>query len=353
MKTGKTLTELATELDRQQKSKRDFIADSRKLFMNPTDGNLEIDFGLGANEPSIRESFPLRHIAHRQLATHTGIPAKYYDRMPTDLKAMNVNHWLMNEPSQRMVRVMDNEVRAFMSDRYRTLDNFDLASAILPTLREVPEMEIVSCELTESRTYIKALFPKIEGEVGVGDPVQSGVVISNSEVGQGSLRVEPLVYRLICLNGMISAWSQKKYHIGKVQGEEDLAAEIYRDETKEADDKAFWMKVQDTVRASVDQSSFDKIVAEMRRTKDMKFESDPVAVVERAANKFAFNETEQGGVLAHLITGGDLSAYGLLNAITRTSQDVDSYDRATELERIGGQIIELNQTQWQELAVAA
>ncbi len=350
MKTGKTLTELAIELDRQQNAKRDFLADSRKLFMNFETNDIEIKIG---DKDFEYESFPVRQNAHRQIADWSGIPQKYYDRMPVDLRAVNVNHWMKNDSSQRMVRTMDGEVRAFMSDRYRVLDNLDLAEAVLPILQTVPEMQIVSTELTESRMYIKALFPRIEGEVSVGDPVQSGVVISNSEIGKGSLRVEPLVYRLICLNGMISSFAQRRYHIGKAAGEEDNASEIYSDETKIADDMAFWMKVQDTVKASVEQSSFDKIVEEMRRTKGMKMEADPVTVVERVQKHFTFNDSESSSILTHLIEGGDLTGYGLLNAITRTSQDLEDYDRATEFERMGGKVIELDQSQWRELSAAA
>lgn len=39
--------------------------------------------------------------------------------------------------------------------------------------------------------------------------------------------------------------------------------------------------------------------------------------------------------------------------MTRTAQDVESYDRATELETLGGQILTLDRSQWQVLAEAA
>lgn len=336
------------ELDRQSKAKRDFVADSRKLYMDPATNSLELDLSSGSTE--FEEVFEVKQNAHRQIAEWAKIPAAYYDRMPNDLRAVNVNHWLNKEPGQRMVRTLDNQVRAFMSDRYRVLDNYDLAQAVLPVLSEQQDMEVISCELTESRMYIKALFPRIEREVKKGDVVQSGVVISNSEIGKGSLRVEPLVYRLVCLNGMISNISQRKYHVGKASGIEDAAQEIYRDETLEADDRAFWMKVQDTVRASVDASQFDKIIAAMARTSEMGFEIDPMAVVERTQKHFSMTDGESKNVLTHLISGGDLSGFGLLNAITRTSQDLEDYDRATEFERMGGQIIELDQKQWSQLA---
>ena len=40
-------------------------------------------------------------------------------------------------------------------------------------------------------------------EVKQGDTVQAGIIISNSEVGLGSLSLRTFLYRLVCLNGMI------------------------------------------------------------------------------------------------------------------------------------------------------
>ena len=51
-------------------------------------------------------------------------------------------------------------------------------------------------------------------------------------------------------------------------------------------------------------------------------------------------------MLRHLITAGDLSGYGLVNAVTHYSQDVDDYDRATEFESLGGKLIELPAPEW-------
>lgn len=53
-------------------------------------------------------------------------------------------------------------------------------------------------------------------------------------------------------------------------------------------------------------------------------------------------EDESNGVLEHLITGGDFSLYGLANAVTRFSQDVESYDRATKLEEIGYSVMTMS-----------
>ena len=70
------------------------------------------------------------------------------------------------------------------------------------------------------------------------------------------------------------------------------------------------------------------------------------------AKHFGLNQNESGSVLTHLIQGGDLSAYGLLNAMTRTAQDLESYDRATELEGTASQILTLPSSTWKEIALA-
>ena len=78
-----------------------------------------------------------------------------------------------------------------------------------------------------------------------------------------------------------------------------------------------------------------------------------VEVVRGAGRRLGLTDDEGKGVLRHLIEGGDLSRYGLYTAVTRQSQDVEDYDRATELERIGAQVIELPKSEWRELAMAA
>lgn len=213
-------------------------------------------------------------------------------------------------------------------------------------------LQIASIGLTEFRFYIKAINQRVELEVKKGDPVQAGVVISNSEIGLGSIRVEPLVYRLVCLNGLIAQdRSLKKYHVGReIQGE--MAQELFTDETMRADDRALLLKVRDLVSGAVNQAQFESIVNDMREATKRKIEGNPVKAVEVLGEKLHFNQSEQSGVLTHLIQGGDLSAYGLMNAVTRTSQDLESYDRATEFEAMGSQVLTMPRRTWEAVATA-
>ncbi len=356
MKQGRTLVELAAELTRQQGAKKDYIADTRELsvLINPAVVPIPGQYALQVNGHG---AYDITNHTHTQIAQRLGIPQKYYDRMATEAPILfksNLEHWFQANPERRMIRTMDSDARAFLSERYRPLDNFDLAEAVLPVLQEADGIQIVSTEVTERRLYLKAIFPKIEAEVKKGDVVQSGIVITNSEIGLSALKVEPLVFRLVCLNGLIVPdYGTKKYHVGRAADGGELAYELYRDETLKADDKAFWLKVQDTVRASLKQVHFERIVERMREAADDAVMVDPVKAVEVFSNQYTLTREENNSVLKHLLSGGDLSRWGMVNAITAASQDLPDYDRATDFERLGGSVLVLPRSDWQMFAEAA
>lgn len=350
MKAGKTLQELAMELDRQQAVKKDMIVDMGALSMDPGDTGLALQVTGG----SMTAQYGVNDIAHRQIGQTLKIPALYYDRMRTEypeLLAQNVNGWFARTPDvKRMLRTMDGTARALLSDRYRRIDNFEVASAVLPIISGMDGASVESCELTESRMYLKVVNPRVTAEVKKGDIVQAGIIISNSEVGMGSVNVSPLVYRLVCSNGMIAQdGAVRKYHVGRAnEGGEDFS--IYRNETIEADDKAFLMKLEDSVKAAVNQARFAAIVDKMREATEATMEAKVVPqVVELASKEYGITEAEGKGILGHLIAGGDLSLYGLANAVTRQAQDVESYDRSTELEATGYKIITMAPALWRSL----
>ena len=351
MKQGKTLTALAIELERQNQAKRDYVADTRSLqFTAPSAGEMRLAVE-GTSEPQA-----VTRQAATQIATRLGIPQKYFDRLSAEHPALleqNVNGWFQAKPERRLLRTLDGQARAFLSDRYRRLDHADLAEAVLPVLLEGREgVEIVSCEVTEMRLYLKYVTSRLQGEVRPGDVVRSGGMVTNSEVGSGSLTVQPFVERLVCTNGMVVPdMSQKRYHVGRHI--ENEAVELYSDQTRQADDRALWLKVQDTVRATLTRPGFDTILTRLRQATEQKIEGNPVQAIEVLGNHLTLTEGERGGVLRHLIAGGDLTAYGLVQAVTDTSKEAESYDRATELEAAGGTILALSPSTWREIAVAA
>ena len=340
------------ELERQKTAKKDFIVDTGAMRMTAEDGRSELEVGTPATGIV---PYGINDIAHRQIGQFLKIPAAYYDRMRStypDLLVENVNGWLSRTPgTSRMIRTMDGVARAFLSERYRRIDNLDIANITLPIIGEMPDAYFESCQLTDSRMYIKVVDPRTTAEIRKGDVVQAGVVITNSEVGMGSVNVSPLVYRLVCSNGMIAQDNAvRKYHVGRTNtADDDLG--IYRDETIQADDRAFLMKLEDSVRAAVSQAHFERLVGKMREATDAKLNAATVPqVVELTAKEYGFTEDEGKGILGHLISGGDLSLYGLANAVTRHAQDVESYDRSTDLEAAGYRIITMAPAFWRQLS---
>ena len=123
--------------------------------------------------------------------------------------------------------------------------------------------------------------------------------------------------------------------------EEDFS--IYSNETLLADDHAFVLKIKDTVRAAISEARFAQAVSRMRESTEAMLDTKQLpAIVKLASSSFGITEDESNGVLEHLITGGDFSLYGLANAVTRFSQDVESYDRATKLEEIGYSVMTMS-----------
>lgn len=376
MKKGKTLTELAAEIERQADAKRDFLIDTEALKMDatippmdraPVASDVRLTFADQAVE--------VGSTAHGQIATHLAIPQRYYDRMlekAPGLLASNVNWWMAQNPAKRMVRTLDNRARAFLSDRYRPMDNIGLAEAVLPVLNDLG-CEVVSADITERRLYIKAVDRGVVRELeakgtalGVGhqhfktDRLSPCISISNSEIGDGTMSVKSGTFTEGCTNLAFFDWgsSMKKYHIGgKSQwGDftEDQVYALLTDKTRELNDAALWATVRDVVRGAFDAARFDSLVGKLQEARgDAISAVDVPKVVEVTGNRFGMNEGERKSVLRFLIEGGELSRYGLHSAVTRAAEELESYDRASDFERMGAQIIELPANDWRAIAEAA
>lgn len=367
MKQGLSLKAMAAEVESQSQRKDDLIVDTRQVTM--LNGS-ELSIPLGGDEP---REYAVSQIAHRQLGSYLGIPAKFYDMLREGDRALdddsrarlrllldrNVNALMRErEPEDRMLRTFKADddgpgiARAFLSDRYRRRDNDELLAAILPILGEIPDVQFESSGLTDRAFYLKAVAPRVQGEVKAGDVVQAGVIIRNSEVGHGSLSIVPFFYRLWCANGCGTDEATRHYHVGKqVEATED--SRVFSDDTLRKDDAAFFAKVGDTVRAAVDETKFNALVVRLQEAATGERIEKPLEAVQRISRRFTLTDDEGESVLKHLTEGGDLSAYGMLNAVTRASQDVESYDRATELELAGGAVLALAGTrEWAEIASA-
>jgi hypothetical protein len=365
MKHGTDLQTLAQEVTRRRDAKRDFVVDTRHLtaYQYPAFQDRAVQLNIGDK----LETGITKH-AHRQIGQHLEIHAKYYDKMlneAPDLLVKNINHWFQKSPTTQMTRTLDGDTRAFLSKSYRPLDNYDCLGAVYPPL-ERNKATLESCQITNSRMYIKATIPGREVEIkregvqwGQGHNrihvLRPGIVISNSEIGLGAVSIQPAIKEDWCSNLMVfSKDTARKLHVQKaidIQGENVL--EYITDATRRKADEAFWNVIKDLVEAALEGNLFDKYVEQVRASFNDEIKGNPVQAIEALAEKFTLSNTERDGVVERLIQSGDTTRFGVQAAITNFSQEVEDYDRATELEQLGGKLIELPKTEWETLALAA
>ena len=157
MKQGiKSIEKLYEELIRQREARQDLSADTSLLTFNSIKGNSVIN----VNTDNDVLSYYVSDIAHRQLADYLSIPYRYYDRMrfeQPELLDNNINCWLNANPQKRMLRTLDGKLRAFLSDRYRRLDNLELLHHILPVITQMKGCEVISQDITETHLYLKVI----------------------------------------------------------------------------------------------------------------------------------------------------------------------------------------------------
>jgi hypothetical protein len=339
-------------------TRRDYIVPERALrFRADERGGVGVAIDHGGVAGAAR--YGLTRVAHDQFAEKTGIPRDYYRRMlgsRPELLAENVNAWLGEDPDAAyLVRTLDGHVRALLSDRYRVLDNADLFFGVFDTIRESGGA-ITRLDLTEERFYLRVLVPDwreriehqrlIPGTVSPrtapfqpddvdADWVVPGIVISNSEVGRGSLRVEPFALRLWCMNGAVFDQSIARVHLG---GKHDLHGLLSAD-TVRAENEVIWGQVRDLTRATLaDRESFRGMVARLSGATGRVL-AEPHEAIDSVVRQYRLDDSARQRILDELISAGDPTVFGLMQAITATARDLDDYDGGVALERAGGDFI--------------
>ena len=347
-KLGLNINELAKKITDQAEKKVDMVVDSRSMELLPVEQDDVTTTAPVLMSIDDSKQMEITSTAHRQLATRLQIPYAYYERVMNNnpvLLAENVNNWLGQTQNKRMIRTYQSDgstvwdlMRADLSNKYLTFDNEDVAEAVLPVMFD-EQLEIISSNVTEKKLYIKAVTDKLTGEIESGDVVRGGVIVSNSEVGYGSVNVQAFIERLVCMNGMIAETSFRRRHIGASHDITDLLSRDTLNKTSEA----LVGQVQDVVRNVLSHEGFNNVLGKLRETTETEI-AKPIDAVEIIQKQFKFTEDEKDSVLNHLIKGGDTTKWGLTNAVTRASQDLEDYDRATEFEKFGWDVANLSNT---------
>lgn len=336
-----SLEEMVREVERQEGLKDDLMVPSSQVKML-WDGKKVAIAGVG--ERVVGE------YAQGQVADWLGIPREYYNRIGPvgDLRSRNVNALLgvREKGEKRLVRTMDGTVRAVLSDRFKVIDNWVMLRAVLPVLQE-REVRVQSCTLTEQRMYLQVSFPGLEGEVKVGDVVRKGLVFRNSEVGSGRYEVEEMVWRLVCINGMVGQSLLRKTHLGRRVGEDVEDYNLYRDDTIKAELEAFKLRTRDVVASALEEVDWEEKVEGLRRIAG-EVVREPVEVVKRVVKRWQLSGSVSEGLVVAMGENGGFNRWGLAQGLAALAKGVEG-DEGYEMERVAGEVVELPRSQWEEM----
>lgn len=386
-----SLAELGDLLALQGITKKDAIRDACQFEMTE-DGGLLVE--------GLTDEVPLQctEIFDEGLADKLKIPLKYVREMRRrrpDILAANVNGWLNGDPHfaspaetigqypiddrQFMIRTFASAdptipgiARAFLSDTYKRIDNWDTICAVLEGINAAGvEAKIDRCQLSERRMSFTVYCPQLglnvadlmadyrspfnddtaraggwaakmheiaaDVRAGTADGqsmMWAGFEVNNSETGNGACTIVPRVVFAVCTNGMkISRDAARRVHLG-----EKLDSGIYATDTQEANVELIKLMTRDSIKAWLSPEYLEEIAAELR-VKNKPIE-DPKRSIEILSQTQAYSDDTAAGILNHFIKGGQMSILGLMNAVTSYAQVVDSPDLAYELENTAMSVLD-------------
>jgi len=395
-----TLGDMVAMLRTQRARRLDVIAPAAAIHAH--DGNLVVastvqqltDSGVTSAAGVYRPTA----VADEGLAAKLGIALPYLRRLRSeraDLWDANVNGWLHGsdlagvpgDSRSFLLRLFQPDAgsdglgvaRAVLSDSYKVIDNLDALTATLDGIRQAGvHVEFDGLDLSERRLYARIVAPQIRalapallagyrspfgGEVYVPgrhwtperaraaaaregrgyepgtEPVLfAGFVVSNSEVGDGAWSITPRIVAQICGNGLqIVADVTRAVHLG---AKHDPGIIRYSADTLDKELALITARARDAVATFLSKDYLQAKVREIERQAGAPV-TKPEETVRTVAKAARFSDETADAILAHFVRGGQLTAGGVMQAVTSVAQTLDDADTAHDLEAQALKVMEL------------
>ena len=310
---------MTTKINWQTVEKKITQDDQNKWDQKVTANQLEVlDSGIMevAKEEGGKETFPLSDLAKSQMCQKLGIPNNYYKRLPGKMKATVANYDLRRVTRNSfLLRGKGDWIRAFLSGNYVTYNNSQIIAEIVQGLLGKDEITVKSFILEETNMYLKILSEEI---VDTTSGLKAGVMIGNSEVGMGSVSVEPFVYRLSCTNDLVVNQSKAFRH-----------AHIH-------------FRASELNRRMAEGISEGFKVAQLSMERFLKAREepvpDPVETIRKLAKARKYSQKFADEVIGSFYQEPNNNRYGVINAFTNAAQKLSPLKRI-EIERFGGSLL--------------
>ena len=355
------MLKMAGELRRRQEVRQDLIVPDSRIKAKALDQGPTIVIESGGWDRDTYVS--ATDWAHQQVALKAGIPKKFYARLideAPDLWEETVNRFLP-VGKNRLVRLLDDRMIAFLSDRYLTIDNYHAFNVALSTFQIVEReqgarVQVLRGDLTDTRMYIRAIMPEREYSFvrpdGGQEVLHPGIIISNSEVGDGMFTVAPFLYRAVCSNGIIMGKRGSDVGIHRVHRSSRMPEGILSPETRALRAEAMVGEMRDLIKATfATGQAFDAMIQASENAAATPI-LDVTGTVSAVSDALSLSEEETQALLNHFMKEGDNTAWGLVNGVTRMAQDRDP-DRRVELEAGAYDLLTARDLRWAKVVADA
>lgn len=206
-------------------------------------------------------------------------------------------------------------IRAFLSAEYLAYNNSEIAQTAESLLRN-EALSVKSFVLEESHMFLKIISEDI---VDRGAGLKAGIMIGNSEVGMGSISVEPFVFRKPCTNDLVVSREKSFRHAHIHLNEYEMTRRM-----AEAVGEGF----------RVASSVMDAFL----RTREEPIE-DPLGTIRKIAVARQFSQKLTDEVVSSYLVEPEANRFGLINAFTNAAQKLGPLQRI-DMERFAGTLLE-------------
>lgn len=166
----------------------------------------------------------------------------------------------------------------------------------------------------------------------------AGFVISNSEVGDGAWSITPRIVAQVCGNGLqIVADATRAVHLGS---RHDPGIIRHSLDTQEKELALITARARDAVATFLSAGYLERKAREIERQAGAPV-TKPEETVRAVAKAARFSDDTTDAILAHFIRGGQLTAGGVMQAVTSVAQTLDDADTAHDLEGQALKVMEL------------
>ena len=308
--------------------------------------------------------FPANDHFISQLSSYwTGM--KPYGKMLTetgqhDLLVDNINKQLQRTSGTALIRTSGSDVasdltaRAFLSDRYKIVDDNDVFDVALPIIGEHSDtFRSLGGRRTDTNTHTKFITREPIAQIGKRE-MFAGFELSNSEVGLGSASFKAIFFDSFCENGCtfgnIKLFQASFVHKG-AKLKTDFGP-VFGDEFKLAETAAIRSAIGEATRKALDTKYHQQIADIIERGHKRKVTGDVASVLKEVGKRVGLTEAEREQSLL-MMDESEAHAYGIQAAITKLAQDASSYTRRNKLEEAGGKVLEFTDGAWNAVASLA